>query len=892
MNADRIYSVLLRLYPGTVRTRFETGMREAFAADLAAARQRGPLSVARLWLLTIVQAIWYGFAERRASIFPSGVRAAFTVDWRDAWRSLRATPGVTLVAVLSLALGIGANLSLFGITNSLLLKPLPVREPDQLVLLEPGSWTNPIWEQVRERQTQLFGGAFAWSNEQFDLGTSGVKDRVEGAYASGGVFDVLGVTALTGRTFTASDDVRGGGPDGPVAVISYGLWKSRFAGAPDIVGRRLTVERVPFTIVGVMPPSFFGAEVGRSWDVIIPIGTEPVIRGKESSLDGRLVWWLNIMARRKAGQTLEQAGAAVQAAQPEIKAATLPGGRRDSYLKDPFVLTPAENGRSTLRGRYSQPLGIIMAVVGAVLLIACANIANLLLARASARRRDLSVRLALGASRARLARQLLAETLLLSAAGTALGALFSGWTSEILVRQLATPRQTPSLDLSGDWRVAAFTIGLTVATALVFGVAPALGVSQLAPGEALKDQGRAVVGDKGLSVRSSLVVMQVALSLAVIAGAALLLRTFVTLAYTPLGFDPSRLLVVDVDLQRTSATAQSRGALLSAMRDRAAAVPGVSNAGISRITPISGSGWNTSIGVDGQPPPDEPRPETMSWVNAVSPEWFATYGIRLLAGRSFSPRDRVGSPYVAIVNEAFVQRFFPRQTPVGRSFTAVYVVTPGPAQFEIIGVAPNTIYRSARQGMVPTMFVPLDQMPSAPSRLGFTIQSSAAIGPLVRDLSDVLVRAEPGVALEFRPMRSFVAGTVAQERLLAMLSGAFGTVALVLAALGLYGVTSYSVSRRRAEIGIRMALGADRVRVAGLVMRRVMTLLALGLLAGAALALWATRFIGSLLFQLEPHDATTFLGAAAVLIGVGFVAGWLPARRAARTDPMITLRNP
>jgi putative ABC transport system permease protein len=868
-------------------------MRDTFAADLATARTRGLARLTAFWVVTVGQALWFGIAERRAGAFPSGLRAACTVDWRDAWRALVASPGVTTIAVLSLALGIGANLSLFTIANSLLFKPLPVRDPAELVLFGNDSWTNPIWEQIRDRQYELFDGAFAWSNEQFDPGTTGVKDTVEGAYASGSLFDVLGVPALVGRTFAPRDDVHGGGPDGAVAVISHRLWMRRFGGAPDIAGRSLMVERVPFTIVGVMPPEFFGAEVGRAWDVIVPLGTEPIVKGKDSILDGRLVWWLNMMARRKPGQSFEQALAAVRTAQPQIRRATLPPSNADVYLKDPFELSDAPTGRSTLRARYTQPLGIIMAVVGAVLLIACANLANLLLARASARRRDLSVRLALGAPRARLVRQLLAETLLLAAAGTALGAVLSRWTSELLVAQLSTPRQTPSLDLAVDWRVAVFAVGLALATALVFGVAPALGVSHLSPSDALKEQGRGVAGDRRVSMRNALVVVQVALSLAVVVSAALLLRTFTALAFAPLGFDASHLLVVDVDLQRSTATRETRGEVFAALREAAAATPGVSQLGVSLITPVSGAGWNAPIRI-GDPAAASPVAgrEPVSWVNAVSPDWFATYGMRFIAGRTLSPRDRRGSPHVVVVNEAFVQEFFRGRNPVGQSIEAGYIVANGSAAFEIVGVVSNAIYRSARAGMAPTLYVPLDQIPSLPPRLGFTIRASAASGPLVRDLGDALVRAEPAAALEFRPMSTLVTATVAQERLLAILSGAFGGLALLLAAIGLYGVTSYSVGRRRTEIGIRMALGANRISVAALVMRRVGWLLASGLVLGAALAAWATRFIGSLLFRLEPDDPRTFAAAALALIAVGLLAGWLPARRAARADPIQALRNP
>jgi predicted permease len=895
MTADVVYGVLLLAYPRAFRERFGAGMREAFAAELEAVRRRGWWAAARFWSLTIVQALWFGVAERRTQMFPAGVGASVRVDWRDAWRALMAAPGVTLIAVASLALGIGANLSLATVANSLLLKQLPVREPERLVLVGDGeSWTNPIWEQIRARQNQLFDGAFAWSNEMFDLSAGGVKDPVEGAYASGGLFDVLGVRAQIGRTFTARDDQRRGGEDGPVAVISAALWRDRFNRAPDILGRRLLVERVPFTIVGVMPADFYGAEVGRAWQVIVPLGTEALIRGTDSSLDGRSSWWLNVIARLKDGQTLNAAAATLRAAQPEIRRATQPSNYPTgaTYLSDPFGLTPAANGRSALRSRYTRPLGIIMAVVAAVLLIACANIANLLLARASARRRDLSVRLALGASRARLARQLLAETFLVAGLGTLAGFLVARWCSALIVSQLATPRQSPFLDLSADWRLFGLMVALTVTTALLFGLAPALGVSTIAPEDALKEQARTLAGDRGVRLRDVLVVTQLALSLAVIVGAGLFLRTFAALARTPLGFDPSHLLVVDVDLSRMPATPESRPQIFETIRDAAAATPGVTGVGASVITPVSGSGWNTRISFAGREIPASAGRAAMSWVNAVSPEWFATYGMTVLSGRGFSPTDRVGSPDVTLINEAFVHHFFHDENPVGQEIAAEYVTVPGVSRFRVIGVVSNAIYQSARAGITPTMYVSLRQRTTASPDLGFTIRSDAATGRLTHDLGESLSRAAPGAAFSFLRMNELVRVSVAQERLLALLSGSFGALALLLAALGLYGVTAYSVTRRRAEIGIRIALGANRISVTSLVMRRVAVLLLCGLALGAMAAAWSTRFVGSLLFRLEPRDTGTFVAAAIVLLTVGTLAGWLPALRAARANPVDALRNP
>ena len=370
---------------------------------------------------------------------------------------------MTIVATLSLALGIGANLALFAVANGLLLKPLPVRDPEHLVLFEHGSWTNPIWERIRDAHAQLFDGAFAWSNERFDLESGGTKDLVEGAYASGAVFEVLGVPAFVGRDLyrRRRPARRWTGRAGSMRSATH-CGSVEFGGAPDAIGRSINIDRVPFTIVGVIPPGFFGPEVGRAWQIVVPLGTEANIKGTESSLQGRSVWWLEIMARLKNGANPEQTNAALAAVHPQIRDATRPAGARDPdrFLTDPLTVVAAPGGRSTLRTRYTQPLRIMMAVVATVLLIACANIANLLLARAAARRHELSVRLALGASRWRIMRQLMAESVMLASAGTVLGLLVAIPASAALLQQFGAAAQSPFVDLSLDWRVAIVTVGV------------------------------------------------------------------------------------------------------------------------------------------------------------------------------------------------------------------------------------------------------------------------------------------------------------------------------------------------------------------------------------------------------------------------------------------------
>jgi putative ABC transport system permease protein len=826
-------------------------------------------------------------------------------DLRDALRGLKAAPIVSAVAVLSLALGIGANSAIFSILNSLLLRDLPVRDPGQLTLVQTSatqtSWTNPIWEQIRSRQ-DLFAGAMAWQSSRFNLSQGGETEFVDGVWASGGYFDLLGVAPLLGRTFTARDDERGGGPAGAVAVISYSFWQRRFNGAADAVGRSITVERVPFTIVGVTPPSFFGAEVGRTFDVAIPLGTEPLVRGKESALDRRSNWWLSIMVRLKDGQSPDSGTAALRGIQPQIREATLPEHYRpqdrDRYLAEPFVLAPAATGQSRLRTRYEGPLTLIMGVVGLVLLIACANIANLLLARAAARRHEISVRLALGASRLRLVRLLLSESLLLSAMGAVLGLLFAYWGSRLLVRQLSSSTNTVFLDLSLDWRVLVFTTAVAVTTAVLFGMAPALRAARVQPNESLKEQGRGNSADRRFSTGNLLVVAQVALSLVLIVAAGLFMRTFATLEGLDLGFERTGALVVNVNAQPLRLEPPARGPVMQRILEAASATPGVEQAALSVVTPVSGSTWNNLFEFAHLPQLGER--ERIVNVNHVSPGFFAAFRTPLIAGRDFTDADRTGAPKVAIVNESFARKYFGGENPVGRAFGQAAFGKEPARTFEIVGYVRDAAYRSLREPFSPTVYSPLLQNDGIPSSISVTVRAAGgAPALLIKPLAESLGGVHKDLALTFRPLEEQVDASLIQERLVAMLSGFFGALALLLAGLGLYGVTSYAVSRRQAELGIRMALGAAPGGVVRIVLQRVALLVLAGLAAGAALAAGFIAFgdrlgsasVASLLYGVELRDPLTFAAAAIVLAAIGGLAGWIPARRASRIDPATVLRQ-
>jgi predicted permease len=831
------------------------------------------------------------------------------LDVRLALRALVASPLFSVVAIASLALGIGANTAIFSLVNSLLLRTLPVAEPERLVTLSTEAattqvtstaWNYALWEETRRRAPQMFDGAAAWSDERLNLSTAGGEvQTVDGLYVSGDFFSTLGVPALIGRTFTAPDDVPGGGPDGPVAVISHGMWQRRFGGDVNVIGTSLIIERAPFTIIGVTPPEFFGAEVGRSFDVAVPINAQRVIHGKDADIDrGAVSLW--IMVRLKRGQSAETATSLLRSVEPQIRQATnlvpamMPPGAQHLF---PFTLVPSSLGTSRLRQRYEQPLLVTLGIVGLVLLIACGNIANLLLARTTARRHELSLRLALGATRWRLVRLLLVEALLLAGIGALAGLVFARWASPLLVAQLSTSVTRVMLDLSLDWRVLAFTIAVTGVTAVVFGTVPAFRATRVVPIDALKEQARGAFGDTRTHFAGGLVVTQVALSMVLIVAAGLLLGTFVRLATLPLGFDSSRVLTVRIDASRASVDPSARISFYHQLVAAVAAVPGVARASASLAPPV-GDGFNLGIldPAGASPAVPEPGPvpfwnSRMTMLNQITPGWFATYGTTIRAGRDVDDRDTQGALPVALVNEAYVRKFLPNRNPIGE--TVKILETPPKT---IVGVVQDTVYVSVRDGVRPTVYVPLAQ-PEAAGRgptanVNLSVRSSGGSPALlVPRVAAALTAVDRNLALTFRPLQDRIDASLTRERLVALLSGFFGALALLLAALGLYGVTSYAVTRRRAEIGIRIALGAEPAGVLRLVLVRVFMLVALGVIIGGAVSAWLSQFIASLLYDLQPRDAVTLVSAALTLTMVGIVAGWLPARRASRIDPAQVLRE-
>ena len=836
-----------------------------------------------------------------------GLLSSLGRDLRFALRQLRQTPVVSAVALLSLALGIGANVAIFSLVNALILKALPVHEPGRLVQIQLNdvpqaadagrmpvsnttSFTYPQWDYIRDQQ-DFFAGVTAVGYARFNLNAAGEARQVPGLYVSGRFLDTLGVTPIIGRGFTADDDRRGGDA---VAILSHGFWQREFGGDPGVLGRPVNLDGNAFTVIGVTPPEFFGVRVGFTFDVMIPLGNEPIIRGVESALDRRSTWWLSMFARLAPGQTMAQAEAQLQALHAQLREATMPPDYRpedkERYFSDPFGLTEAATGISNLRDRYSRPLYVLLVIVGLVLTIACANMANLLLAQSVARRRELAVRLSLGARRGQLIRQLLVESVMLSAAGALAGLVIAAWGSRALIAIMSTRTNVIALDLSMDWRVFAFTACVGVLTGLLFGVVLAMRGTALSPADTLRDHARGIVSGGGrLNIGHGLVALQVALSFVLVFGSTLFVRTLVTLTTQGMGFESERVLLGTVDLRRTGVAPDARLQLFEQTRDAVAAIPGVEAAAASFVTPVSGSTWNLRIAVPGYQGSERDR---SSLYNGVTQDYFKALGTPLLTGRDFTPADRSGRPEVAIVNEAFVKKYMAGQNPVGKTFVLEGF---GPErkdrQLEIVGLVADAKYRTLREEPQPTIYAPMAQASQISSSVRMAIKTLGDPWASREAVLHAIGGVNKAIAIDFRTLDEDLGAAVLQERLIASLSAFFGGLALLLAALGLYGVMSYSVTRRKNEIGVRMALGAEPHRVVSLVLRHVAAITVIGLIMGAAAAVGTGRFINALLFNLAATDGTMIAITAITLAGAAALAGYLPARRAARIDPMAALRE-
>ncbi len=826
-------------------------------------------------------------------------------DLRYGVRQLRRSPGFALVAVLSLALGIGANTAIFQLVDTIRLKALLVEEPQALayVNFERGSFrsgwfstrsarfTYAQWEQIQSQQ-QAFGGLLAWSATRFNLAVGGQARFAEGLYVSGGFFPVLGVHPLLGRTIAPEDDTSA--CSSPGAVLSHAFWQREFAGDPGVLGRTVSLDGYAIPVIGVTPPSFFGVEVGNRYDVAIPLCADRLLANdKKGRIPLPSAWWLSVMGRLKPGWSVERADAHLKAISPAITQASLPPGYKPDmakrYLANKIGATEGSTGVSGLRREYEQPLWLLMATTGLVLLIACANLANLLLARASVREREMAVRLAIGASRTTLVRQLLAESLLLAFGGAALGILLAQVLSRGLVAFISTSRSPLFVGLSVDWRLLGFTAALAVATCLLFGLAPAVRATGVSPASAIRAGGRgATAGVERFTLRRALVATQVALCLVLLVGALLFVRTLRNLLTAEAGFRAEGVVTVDLDLSMAQYPKERRLAVFQELRDRLSACPGVVSAAQVLLTPVSGGGWDNEVGPDGTRAASSGK---QSFFNRVGPGYFRTMGIGLLAGREFNERDTVPAPGVAIVNEVFARKFFGSPNVVGRTFRQEAEAGKPEPLFEIVGVVKSTKYYELREDFLPLGYFPTNQDGNPDPGATFMLHLQGSPGELVRAVKTAVAQVSPAIGIQFRSFSAQLQESLLRERLMATLSGAFALLAGLLAMLGLYGVIAYMVARRRNEIGVRIALGAGRGRVVRLVLRETALLLGIGLTAGVVMALWAGRAASSLLYGMKPYDPVSMVSAVAVLGVTALAATYAPARRAAAVEPMAALRE-
>ncbi|HMD33081.1 MAG TPA: ABC transporter permease, partial [Candidatus Acidoferrales bacterium] len=696
------------------------------------------------------------------------------------------------------------------------------------------------------------------------------------------------VQPAAGRLISPQDDRRG---CAPVAVLSYGFWQQHFGGAPSAMGSNIVLDRHNFQIIGVSARGFYGMDVGSSYDVAVPICTAELFNGP--MLDHRSWWWLQVAGRAKPGVPDAQRKARLAALSPATFAATLPANwdaeGKDRFLANRFVTVPASRGVSMLRRRYEQPLDVLMAVVGLVLLIACANIASLMLARGAARGKEIAVRRALGASRLRLVRQLLTECILLSSGGALAGLLFARWGAALLVRYLSTANDKVFLDLTLDGRVLAFTTIVAVLTGVLSGALPAFRSTRVSLTSAMKS-GQAGPGDGRAHFRASswIVAAQVAMSLVLLVAAGLFLRSFVNLATLDLGFSRSNVLLVQANLQVAGVAPAERTGIYDQIESRLRALPGVTSASRSVIAPMSGSMWNSIVEVDSPYPPKGEA--AVVYMNFVSPDYFATMQMPLVAGRIFDAHDTKTGPQVAVVSRTMAERFFPGQNPIGKYFRLPADAGKPVPPVQIVGLAPDSKYGWPREGTYALAFLPIAQLPDFDQSETFELRSALPPASMPAAVQDAVAAVNKSIPLQIHTLAERVDDTLVQERLLAVLSGFFGALALLLTTIGLYGSVSYAVGPRLAEFGIRRALGAYPRQILWLVMRDVAVILVVGVGAGVAISYAGVRLLEKLLFDLAPYDAITMAAAIGVLAAVAVLAGVLPARRAMRVDPMVALR--
>ena len=819
-------------------------------------------------------------------------------------RQLKSSPGFASIAIVSLALGIGANTAIFQLVNSIRLKTLPVKNPHELVLIDfeqgaarSGSWsgddamaTSGEFDRIREQQ-QAFSGVLAWNITRFNLTNGGEPRYAHGLFVSGDYFRILGVNAVLGRTLTAQDDTK---TCNAGAVISYPFWQREFGGDSSALGRTVSLNGLSLPVIGVTPESFFGLDVGTQFDIAVPLCADTLMDTDHTGHAGNPAgYWLAIMGRLKPGWTVKRATAYLHTISPGIMQATLPPtyppGLAKGYLANKLKTLDGSTGLSSLRTQYEQPLWLLMAITGLVLLIACANLANLLLARATVREPEIAVRLALGASRRRLIQQLLAESLLLATAGTVAGITLAMVLSKALIAFISPARNPVFVDTRPDGEVLLYSIAMAILTCVLFGLAPALRSSHLSPAAAMRAGGRSVTASRAhFGFRRILVTTQVALSLVLLFGALLFVRSFRNLLTTDPGFQAEGLMAVTVDLSRANYSVERRPAFNRDLASRFSQLPGVVGVSQAAFTPLGGSSWNNMVAADNGIAENSGN---LVDFNVVSPGYFHTMETRLIAGRDFNDRDFPTSPKVAIVNQAFARRLFGAANPIGHTFHSAADAGQVAPSYQIIGVVANTKFRQLREDFGPMAYFDTEQDENPGTTTTLVIRMSGSPARFVNAARTTVASLNPSMGIEFKPLSAQLKDSLLRESLMATLSGGFGFLAASLAALGLYGVIAYMVARRANEIGVRIALGADRAGVIRLVLREAVLLLGAGMIAGVIGAWWAGKEAAALLFGLQPRDISTLTGAMLLLAIIGLLAGYFPARRAGTLDPAAALRS-
>ena len=838
--------------------------------------------------------------------------ATFLQDLRYAVRTIRRAPGFAIIVVLTLGLGIGANTAIFSLMDQVLLRLLPVKDPKQLVQLDGSgpfsgrtyndrTFSYPMYADLRDRNTVL-DGLVARFPTSATLTVRGQAERIDVEMISGNTFEVLGVSPVLGRPLTPDDDRTPGAH--PVAVASYSFWQRRFALSPAILNQVVTVNNTPMTIVGVAPPRFAGVVATAMPDLFIPLMMKAQLTPTWNDLDNRRSRWLNLVGRLKPGVSADAAKAQLDVVYQQINEyeleqvpAFVSQGQKfkERFRAKKLTLHQAGRGLSGLRAGVSTPLFVLMAMVGLVLLIACANVANLLLTRATARQRELAVRLALGAGRKRLVAQTLTESLVLAAAGGLVGLVLSIWVGDLLVSVMPSPSITRSLSSAPDLRVGLFTAALSLVTAVVFGLIPALQASKPEINKTLREEAGSVSGGTHQArFRKGLVVAQVALSMLLVAGAGLFARSLYNLKQLDPGYKTDGLITFHVDPSMNGYDQARIKRFYEQLLDEIRTIPGVQAASLGQIPVLTDSVASRTIQVDGYTPkPDE---DMNPWSDEIGPEYFKTLGIPLLMGREFNERDYTAPrARVAIVNETLARYYWPNQNPIGRRLG--FRNMNDAAAIEVVGVVKDALYANMRQGTrddlktpryVYTPYVQSEEINEMTVYVRSAGTAAAAMPELLRQTVRRLDASLPVFAL--KQMDQVVDEALFNERMLALLSASFGLLATVLAAIGLYGVMSYTVSRRTREIGIRIALGAERGSVLWLVLREVAFLTAIGIGLGVPGALGLSQLVKSQLFGIAPTDPVTLIIAAGTLAIVGLLAGYIPARRAAGVQPVFALR--